>query len=52
MNVVSSNINMSSSEIPRCNECGQLFDTVEALEEHVEEEKRDKEFRNKGYDDG
>ncbi len=43
---------MSSSEISRCKECGQLFDTIEALKEHVEEERKEKEFRNKLYDDG
>jgi hypothetical protein len=43
---------MSSSEIPRCKECGQVFDTIDALEEHANEERREKEFRNKGFDDG
>jgi phage FluMu protein Com len=43
---------MSSSEIPRCKECSQSSHTIEALEEHVEEERKEKAFRNKGFDDG
>jgi hypothetical protein len=43
---------MSSSEVPRCNECGMVFDTIESLEEHVQNEKHDAALRNKGYDDG
>lgn len=43
---------MSSSEVPGCKECGQTFDTIDDLKEHVELEKQDKVMRNKGYDDG
>jgi len=39
---------MSSSEIIRCKECGQVFDTIESLKEHEESEKEDKELQNKG----
>ena len=39
---------MSSSEIIRCKECGQIFDTIESLREHEEAEKVDRELQNKG----
>jgi hypothetical protein len=39
---------MSSSEIIRCKECGQEFDTIESLEEHEESENEDNELQNKG----
>ena len=39
---------MSSSEIIRCKECGQIFDTIESLREHEEAEKEDRELQNKG----
>lgn len=40
----------SSGESPRCNECGQEFDTIESLKEHQEAERQEKELRNKGID--
>lgn len=43
---------MPSSKILRCKECGQLFDTIEALQEHSQEERKEKELRNKGFDHG
>jgi hypothetical protein len=39
---------MSSSEIIRCKECGQEFDTIDALKEHEKSEQEDKELQNKG----
>ena len=42
---------MSSSEPIICEECGQIFDTIESLEEHREIERQEKELRNKGIDD-
>ena len=39
---------MSSSEIIRCKECGQEFDTVDALK-HEKSEQEDKELQNKGF---
>jgi predicted nucleic acid-binding Zn ribbon protein len=41
-----------SSEILRCKECGQSFDTVESLREHVKSEKEEIENRVKGLSDG
>lgn len=41
---------MSSSELLRCEECGEDFDTIESLREHQRSEKNDKELRNKGVD--
>jgi len=38
---------MSSSEIIRCKECGQEFDTIESLEEHEESENENNELQNK-----
>jgi len=38
---------MSSSEIIRCKECGQVFDTIESLKEHEKSEKEDQELQNK-----
>jgi uncharacterized C2H2 Zn-finger protein len=43
---------MSSSEVLRCDECGQIFDTLEELKEHTDEEKKELENRSKGFDDG
>ena len=43
---------MPSSEILRCRECGQTFDTVESLREHMRSEKEDMENRNKRFADG
>ena len=40
-------VNMSSSEIIRCKECGQVFDTIESLKEHEKSEKEDQELQNK-----
>jgi hypothetical protein len=43
---------MHSSEEPIiCDECGQVFDTIESLKEHRETEKQEKELRSKGIDD-
>jgi len=39
---------MSSSEIIRCQEYGQVFDTIEFLKEHEKSEEEDKELQNKG----
>ena len=39
-------VDMSSSEIIRCKECGQVFDTIESLIEHEKSEK-DQELQNK-----
>ena len=41
---------MSSSELLRCEECGEDFDTIESLREHRRSEKNDKELRNKSVD--
>ncbi|AIC15825.1 hypothetical protein [Nitrososphaera viennensis] len=41
-----------SSDVPRCKECGMVFDTIELLEEHVKNEKQEVAARNKGFDDG
>jgi hypothetical protein len=43
---------MPSSEVLRCKECGQLFDTVESLREHMKSEREDIENRVKGFSDG
>lgn len=45
-------IYMPSSEVLRCKECGQLFDTVESLREHMKSEREDIENRAKGFSDG
>jgi hypothetical protein len=42
--------NMPSSEILSCKVCGQTFDTIESLNEHMKSEKEDVELRNKGVD--
>ena len=42
---------MSSSEPIICEECGQMFDTIESLKEHREIEAKEKELRNKGIGD-
>jgi predicted nucleic acid-binding Zn ribbon protein len=34
-----------------CEECGQVFDTIESLKEHQETEREEKELRNKGIVD-
>jgi hypothetical protein len=41
-------VQMSSSEIISCKECGQHFDTIAALRDHERSEKEDKELQNKG----
>jgi hypothetical protein len=41
-------VHLSSSEIISCKECGQHFDTIDALKEHEKSEKEEKELRNKG----
>jgi hypothetical protein len=41
-------IHLSSSEIISCKECGQHFDTIDALREHEKSEQEDKEIQNKG----
>jgi hypothetical protein len=41
-------IYLSSSEIISCKECGQHFDTIDALREHEKSEQEDKELQNKG----
>lgn len=43
---------MPSSELLRCKECGQLFDTVESLIEHMKSERDEIENRVKGFSDG
>ena len=43
---------MPSSEVLWCKECGQLFDTVESLREHMKSEREDIENRVKGFSDG
>ena len=39
---------LSSSEIISCKECGQYFDTIDALKEHEKSEKEEKELQNRG----
>ncbi len=41
-------VHLSSSEVISCKECGQQFDTIEALREHEKSEQEDKVFQNKG----
>ena len=41
-------VHLSSSEIISCKECGQHFDTIDALREHEKAEQEDKELQNKG----
>jgi hypothetical protein len=41
-----------SSELLRCKECGQSFDTIESLREHMKSEKDDIQNRLKGLSDG
>ncbi|HEV3432534.1 MAG TPA: C2H2-type zinc finger protein [Nitrososphaera sp.] len=43
---------MPSSELIRCKECGQSFDTVESLREHMKSEKDEIKNRVKGLSDG
>jgi transcription initiation factor IIE alpha subunit len=44
------NKNMPSSELLRCEECGQEFDTIDSLREHQKSEREDEELRNRGID--
>jgi len=37
-----------SSEIIKCKECGQEFDTIDSLKEHERSEQEEKELQNKG----
>lgn len=41
-----------SSELIRCNECGQSFDTVDSLREHMKSEKDEIKNRVRGLSDG
>ena len=43
---------MPSSELLRCKECGQSFDTVESLREHMKSERDEVEKRVRGFSDG
>ena len=43
---------MSSSEALACEECGAIFSTIEALDEHRKAEREDKKLRNAGFADG
>ncbi|HZB81056.1 MAG TPA: C2H2-type zinc finger protein [Nitrososphaera sp.] len=43
---------MPSSELLICKECGQSFDTVESLKEHMKSEKDEIKNRIKGFSDG
>jgi C2H2-type zinc finger len=43
---------VSSSELLRCKECGESFDTVESLREHMKSEKDEIKNRVKGFSDG
>jgi predicted nucleic acid-binding Zn ribbon protein len=40
---------MPSSEIIRCKECGQIFDTIESLEEHKKSEKEEKNSKIRAF---
>ncbi|MFZ0514637.1 MAG: hypothetical protein WAM14_23740 [Candidatus Nitrosopolaris sp.] len=37
-----------SSEIIKCKECGQEFETIDSLKEHERSEQEEKELQNKG----
>jgi predicted nucleic acid-binding Zn ribbon protein len=41
-------VHLTSSEIISCKECGQNFDTIDALKEHEKSEKEETELQNKG----
>jgi hypothetical protein len=43
---------MPSSETLMCEECGAIFSTIEALEEHRRAEKEEIKLRNAGLADG
>jgi hypothetical protein len=40
---------LPSSKIISCRECGQNFDTIDALREHEKSENEEKELQNKGH---
>ena len=42
-------VHLSSSEIISCKECGQHFDTIDALREHEKSEKEDKELQIRDF---
>jgi hypothetical protein len=35
-----------------CEDCGAIFSTIEALNEHLNTEREDKKLRNAGFADG
>jgi hypothetical protein len=43
---------MSSSETPRCEECGAVFSTIDELAEHRNAEEEDIKLRNMRFADG
>jgi hypothetical protein len=43
---------MPSSEVLACEECGAIFSTIEALNEHRRAENEDKKLCNAGFADG
>ncbi|MGC1131839.1 MAG: hypothetical protein WA941_03365 [Nitrososphaeraceae archaeon] len=43
---------MSSREALTCEECGAIFNTIDALDEHRKAEEEDKKLRNTGFADG
>jgi hypothetical protein len=45
-------IEMPSSEVLACEECGAIFSTIEALNEHRRAENEDKKLCNAGFADG
>ena len=44
-------IKMPSSKPLTCEECGAIFSTIEALDEHQKAETEDKKLRNVGFAD-
>ncbi|MGH9964395.1 MAG: hypothetical protein ACRD5E_06170 [Nitrososphaeraceae archaeon] len=45
-------IKMPSSEALICEECGAIFSTIDALDEHRKAEEEDKKLRSNGFADG
>jgi hypothetical protein len=43
---------MPSSEMIKCSKCGQKFDDIDSLREHLRSEKEEIENRNKRFSDG
>ena len=43
---------MGSSEPLTCEECGAIFSTADALDEHRKAEEEDKKLRNAGFANG